>query len=162
MLQLLFVAILVEQLLRTLPVTQLQGILLAVLAILMVTLLAAPRRLLTTTWFIALLSLGDSAVLIAHDAARVDHRAVDHVRVSPAHGDGIVRAVRSEDRGTQRPRGGVVRAVPLSTRPVRDRSCVPAPCSAVRIAGLCKQSSDRPSGNRAHHGNRRTDSVTGR
>ena len=63
-LQLLFVAILVEQLLRTLPVTQLQGILLAVLAILMVTLLAAPRRLLTTTWFIALLSLGDSAVLL--------------------------------------------------------------------------------------------------
>jgi hypothetical protein len=39
-LQLLFVAILVVQLLRTLPVTQLQGILLAVLAILMVTLLA--------------------------------------------------------------------------------------------------------------------------
>ena len=63
-LQLLFVAILVEQLLRPLPVTQLQGILLAVLAILMVTLLAAPRRLLTTTWFIALLSLGDSAVLL--------------------------------------------------------------------------------------------------
>jgi hypothetical protein len=45
----LFVAILVEQLLRTLPITQLQSILLAVLAILMVTLLAAPRRLLTTT-----------------------------------------------------------------------------------------------------------------
>ena len=64
MLQLLFVAILVVQLLRTLPVTQLQGILLAVLAILMVALLAAPRRLLTTTWFIALLSLGDSAVLL--------------------------------------------------------------------------------------------------
>jgi diguanylate cyclase (GGDEF)-like protein len=64
MFQLLFVAILVVQLLRTLPVTQLQGILLAVLAILMVALLAAPRRLLTTTWFIALLSLGDSAVLL--------------------------------------------------------------------------------------------------
>jgi diguanylate cyclase (GGDEF)-like protein len=63
-LQLLFVAILGEQLLRTLPITQLQGILLAVLALLMVTLLAAPRRLLTTTWFIALLSLGDSAVLL--------------------------------------------------------------------------------------------------
>ena len=63
-LQLLFVAILGEQLLRTLPITQLQGILLAVLAILMVTLLAAPRRLLTTTWFIALLSLSDSAVLL--------------------------------------------------------------------------------------------------
>ena len=64
MLQLLFVAILVEQLLRTLPITQLQSILLAVLAILMVTLLAAPRRLLTTTWFIALLSFGNSAVLL--------------------------------------------------------------------------------------------------
>jgi diguanylate cyclase (GGDEF)-like protein len=63
MLQLLFVAILVEQRLRMLPVTQLQGILLAVLAILLVTLLAAPRQLLTTTWFIALLSLSDSAVL---------------------------------------------------------------------------------------------------
>jgi diguanylate cyclase (GGDEF)-like protein len=63
-LQLLFAAILGEQLLRTLPITQLQGILLAVLALLMVTLLAAPRRLLTTTWFIALLSLGDSAVLL--------------------------------------------------------------------------------------------------
>jgi diguanylate cyclase (GGDEF)-like protein len=64
MLQILFVAILVVQRLRTLPVTQLQGILLAVLAILMVALLVAPRRLLTTTWFIALLSLGDSAVLL--------------------------------------------------------------------------------------------------
>ena len=63
-LQLLFVAILIEQLLRTLPVTQLQGLLLAVPAILMVTLLAAPRQLLTTTWFIPLLSLGDSAVLL--------------------------------------------------------------------------------------------------
>jgi diguanylate cyclase (GGDEF)-like protein len=63
-LQLLFVAILVEQLLRTLPITQLQGVLLSVLAILMVTLLAAPRRLLTTTWFIALLSLGDAVVLL--------------------------------------------------------------------------------------------------
>ena len=63
-LQLLFVAILVEQLLRTLPITQLQSILLAVLAILMVTLLVAPRRLLTTTWFIALLSFGNSAVLL--------------------------------------------------------------------------------------------------
>lgn len=63
-LQFLFVAILVAQLLRTLPVTQLQGILLTVPAILMVTLLAAPRRLFTTTWFIALLSLSDSAVLL--------------------------------------------------------------------------------------------------
>ncbi|HSQ52082.1 MAG TPA: GGDEF domain-containing protein [Nitrospiraceae bacterium] len=63
-LQLLFVAILVEPLLRTLPVTQLQSILLAVLAVLMVTLLAAPQRLLRTTWFIALLALGNSAVLV--------------------------------------------------------------------------------------------------
>jgi diguanylate cyclase (GGDEF)-like protein len=63
-LQLSFVAILVEQLLRTLPVTQLQSILLAVLAILIVTLLGAPRRVLKTTWFIALLSLGDSVVLL--------------------------------------------------------------------------------------------------
>src|SRR4029079_14992788 len=63
MLQLLFVAILVEPLLRTLPITQPQGILLGVLAVLMVALLAAPRRLLTTTWFIALLSMGDSTVL---------------------------------------------------------------------------------------------------
>jgi diguanylate cyclase (GGDEF)-like protein len=63
MLQFLFVAILVDQLLRMLPVTQVQGILLAVLAILMVSLLAAPRQLLTTTWFIALLSLSDAAVL---------------------------------------------------------------------------------------------------
>jgi len=63
-LQLSFVAILVQQLLRTLPVTQLQSILLAVLAILIVTLLGAPRRILTTTWFIALLSLGDSVVLL--------------------------------------------------------------------------------------------------
>jgi diguanylate cyclase (GGDEF)-like protein len=63
-LQLSFVAILVQQLLRTLPVTQLQSILLAVLAILIVTLLGAPRRILTTTWFIALLSLGDLVVLL--------------------------------------------------------------------------------------------------
>ena len=63
-LQLLFAAILGEQFLRTLPLTQLQGILLAVLAALTVTLLVGPRRLLTTTWFIALLSLGDSAVLL--------------------------------------------------------------------------------------------------
>lgn len=62
-LQLLFVAILVNPLLQTLPITQLQGILLTVLAILTVTLLAAPRRLLTTPWFIALLALGNSAVL---------------------------------------------------------------------------------------------------
>ena len=62
--QLLFVVILVEPLLLTLPVTQLQGLLLTVLAILTVTLLAAPRRLLTTLWFIALLSLSDSAVLV--------------------------------------------------------------------------------------------------
>ena len=41
-LQLSFVAILVEQLLRTLPITQLQSILLAVLAILIMTLLGAP------------------------------------------------------------------------------------------------------------------------
>ncbi len=63
-LQLLFLAILGAQFLRTQPLPHLQGILLAVLALLMVTLLAAPRRLLTTTWFIALLSLGDSAVLL--------------------------------------------------------------------------------------------------
>jgi diguanylate cyclase (GGDEF)-like protein len=63
MLQLLFGAILVERLLRTLPITHLQGILFVGLAILMVTLLAAPRRLLTTTWFIALLSVGDAVVL---------------------------------------------------------------------------------------------------
>ena len=63
-LQLLFVAILGEQILRTLPVTRLQGILLAVLSVLTVTLLAVPRTQLGTTWFIALLSLGDSAVLL--------------------------------------------------------------------------------------------------
>ncbi|MEO6112220.1 MAG: GGDEF domain-containing protein [Nitrospiraceae bacterium] len=63
-LQLLFVAILGEQLLRTVPVTRLQGIPFAVLAVLTLTLLAAPRRWLTTAWFIALLSLGDSAVLL--------------------------------------------------------------------------------------------------
>lgn len=63
-LQLLFVVILVEHLLRTLPVTRLQGILLAVLAALTLTLVAVPRRRLTTTWFIALLSVGDLAVLL--------------------------------------------------------------------------------------------------
>lgn len=62
--QLLFVVILVEPLPRILPGPQLQGLLLTVLAILTVTLLAAPRRLLTTPWFIALLSLGNSAVLL--------------------------------------------------------------------------------------------------
>ena len=56
--------ILGEQLLRTLPVTRLHGIPFAVLAVLTLTLLAAPRRWLTTAWFIALLSLGDSAVLL--------------------------------------------------------------------------------------------------
>jgi len=61
---LLFVVILVKPLLQTLPIAQLQGLLLAVLAILTVTLLAAPRRLLTTPWFIALLALGDSAMLV--------------------------------------------------------------------------------------------------
>ena len=50
-LQLLFVAILVKPLLQTLPITRLQGILLTVLAILTVTLLVAPRRLLTMPWF---------------------------------------------------------------------------------------------------------------
>jgi len=64
MLQLLFVAILAVQFLRTLPFTQLQGILLGVLAILMVTPLTAPRRLLTTTWFIAFVSLCDSTMLL--------------------------------------------------------------------------------------------------
>lgn len=63
-LQLLFVAIFGEHLLRTLPITRLQGILFAVLATLTLTLLTAPRRLLTTTWFIALLSLGNSALLL--------------------------------------------------------------------------------------------------
>lgn len=63
-LQLLFVAILVEHLLRMLPVTRLEGIVLAVLAALTLTMLVAPRRWLTTAWFIALLSLGDSAVLL--------------------------------------------------------------------------------------------------
>ena len=61
--QLLFVVILVEPLLRILSDPQLQDLLLTVLAILIVTLLAAPRRLLTTPWFIAFLSLGNSAVL---------------------------------------------------------------------------------------------------
>jgi len=64
MLQFLFLAILVEHLIQTLPVTRLQGLLLTVLAALTLTLLTAPRWLLTTTWFIALLSLGDSAVLL--------------------------------------------------------------------------------------------------
>lgn len=64
MLQLLFVVILVAYIFRTLPVTRLQGILVAALASLTLTLLAVPRRPLTTTWFIALLSLGDSAVLL--------------------------------------------------------------------------------------------------
>lgn len=63
-LQLLFLAILVEHLFRAQPVTRLQGILLAVLAALTLTLLVVPRRQLTTTWFIALLSLGDTAVLL--------------------------------------------------------------------------------------------------
>jgi len=63
-LQLLFMAILVEHLLRMLPVTGLQSIVLAVLAALTLTPLVAPRRWLTTAWFIALLSLGDSAVLL--------------------------------------------------------------------------------------------------
>jgi len=63
MLQLLFVATLVEPLLRTLPITQPQGIQLGVLAAMMVALLAVPRRVVTTTWFIALLSMGDAAVL---------------------------------------------------------------------------------------------------
>ena len=61
--QLLFVAILGKPLLQTLPITQLQGLLLTVLAILTVTLLAAPQRLLATAWFIALLALGNAAVL---------------------------------------------------------------------------------------------------
>ena len=63
-LQLLFLAILVEHLFRAQPVSRLQGILLAVLAALTLTLLVVPRRQLTTTWFIALLSLGDTAVLL--------------------------------------------------------------------------------------------------
>ncbi len=63
-LQFLFVAILIEHLLRTLPVTRVQGLLLAVLAALTLTLLTAPRRLMATTWFLALLSVGDSAVLL--------------------------------------------------------------------------------------------------
>ena len=56
-LQFIFVAILVEYLLRTLPISRPQGILLGILGALTMTLLAAPRRLLTTSWFIALLSL---------------------------------------------------------------------------------------------------------
>ena len=63
-LQFIFVAILVEYLLRTLPINGPQGILLGILGALTITLLAAPRRLLTTSWFIALLSLGDSALLL--------------------------------------------------------------------------------------------------
>ena len=60
----LFAAILVEHLFRMLPVTRPHGILFAVLGAMTVTLLIIPRRQVTTTWFIALLSLGDSAVLL--------------------------------------------------------------------------------------------------
>lgn len=63
-LQVLFVVILVEHLCRTLPLTRLDGLLLTVLAMLTLTLATVPKRLLTTTWFIALLSLGDTAVLL--------------------------------------------------------------------------------------------------
>lgn len=62
--QILFVAILGEQVLRALPITRLQGILLAVLAVMTVSLLAVPRKHLTMPWFIALLSLSDTAVLL--------------------------------------------------------------------------------------------------
>jgi diguanylate cyclase (GGDEF)-like protein len=62
-LQLLFVALLGYHL-QPLSVTRLQGLLLATLAALTLTLLAAPQRWLTTTWFIALLSLGDLTVLL--------------------------------------------------------------------------------------------------
>jgi len=69
-LQLLFMAILVEHLFRTQPISRLQGILLAILCALSLTIIAIPRRQLTTTWFIALLSLGDTAVLL-HTMQRV-------------------------------------------------------------------------------------------
>jgi len=62
--QFMFVAILVEHLLRALPLSRPQGIVLAVLGVLTLTLLVVPRRQLATSWFIAILSLGDSALLL--------------------------------------------------------------------------------------------------
>lgn len=91
-LQLLFVAILGDHLhLQPPPVTRRQNIPLAVLSVLTVTtLLDALRTQPGTIWFIALLSLGDTIDACAQDAEGVYHRAGDHMRVSSAHGNGIV------------------------------------------------------------------------
>jgi diguanylate cyclase (GGDEF)-like protein len=62
--QFMFVAILVEHLLRAVPLSRPQGIVLAVLGVLTLTLLVIPRRELATSWFIAILALGDAALLL--------------------------------------------------------------------------------------------------
>lgn len=62
--QLLFVATVVKYMAGAQPVTRWPGIQLAVLAVLTLILFTVSRSRLTSTWFIALLSLGDSAVLL--------------------------------------------------------------------------------------------------
>lgn len=63
-LQLMFVAILVTHLSRVEPITRLQGVVVTVLGIVTVILLAVPRHQLTAAWFIAVVSLGDTAVAL--------------------------------------------------------------------------------------------------
>ncbi len=62
-LQILFVTILVLHL-PSLPFGRIQGVVVGVLAVLTLCLLTVPGRQLETTWFIAVLSLGDAAALL--------------------------------------------------------------------------------------------------
>lgn len=64
-LQLMFVAVLVTHLSHAEPVSRLQGIMVTIVGIVTLILLAVPRHQLTAAWLIAVVSLGDTAVVLA-------------------------------------------------------------------------------------------------